>query len=65
MGLKTTTFCLGYQQITPNSATGLTVPARATLQSYSGLYSTMGQYAVISSISPVADTFLLAGNLGV
>lgn len=29
MGLKTTTFCLGYQQITPNSATALTVPARA------------------------------------
>jgi hypothetical protein len=29
MGLKTTTFCLGYQQITPNTATGLTVPARA------------------------------------
>ena len=37
----------------------------ATLRSYSGLYSTMGQYAVISSISSVADTFLLAGNLGV
>ena len=29
MGLKTTTFCLGYQQITPNTATSLTVPARA------------------------------------
>ena len=29
MGLKTTTLCLGYQQITPNTATGLTVPARA------------------------------------
>ena len=29
MGLKTTTFCLGYQQITPNTATGLTVPANA------------------------------------
>jgi hypothetical protein len=27
MGLKTTTVCLGYQQITPNSATSLTVPA--------------------------------------
>lgn len=36
-----------------------------TLQSYSGLYSTMGQYAVISAICPVANTFLLAGNLGV
>lgn len=29
MGLKTTTVCLGYQQITPNTATGLTVPANA------------------------------------
>lgn len=29
MGLKTTTICLGYQQITPNSATGLTVPTNA------------------------------------
>lgn len=27
MGLKTTTVCLGYQQITPDTATGLTVPA--------------------------------------
>lgn len=35
-----------------------------TLASYSGLYSTMGQYAVISAICPVANTFLLAGNLG-
>ena len=37
----------------------------ATLSSYSGLFSTMGQYAVISLISPVADTFIAAGNLGV
>ena len=36
-----------------------------TLRSYSSLYSTMGQYAVISVICPVANTFLLAGNLGV
>jgi hypothetical protein len=36
-----------------------------TLVSYSSLFSTMGQYAVISAVSPVADTFLLAGNLGV
>lgn len=36
-----------------------------TLVSYSSLYSTMGQYAVISAICPVANTFLLAGNLGV
>ena len=26
MGLKTTTVCMGYQQITPNAATALTVP---------------------------------------
>jgi hypothetical protein len=37
----------------------------ATLDSYSGLFSSMGQYAVISLISPVADTFIAAGNLGV
>lgn len=36
-----------------------------TLASYSSLYSTMGQYAVISLICPVANTFLAAGNLGV
>jgi hypothetical protein len=37
----------------------------ATLVSYSSLFSTMGQYAVISLFAPVADTFLAAGNLGV
>lgn len=36
-----------------------------TLVSYSSLFSTMGQNAVISAICPVANTFLLAGNLGV
>lgn len=36
-----------------------------TLQSYSGLFSTMGQYAVISLFAPVANTFIAAGNLGV
>jgi hypothetical protein len=36
-----------------------------TLVSYSSLFSTMGQHAVISAICPVANTFLLAGNLGV
>lgn len=39
--------------------------ASTTLASYSSLYSTMGQYAVVSLICPVADTFLAAGNLGV
>jgi hypothetical protein len=37
----------------------------ATLNSYSGLLSTMGKFAVISVISPVADEFIAAGNLGV
>jgi hypothetical protein len=37
----------------------------ATLNSYSGLLSTMGKYAVISLISPVASEFIAAGNLGV
>lgn len=36
-----------------------------TLVSYSSLFSTMGQYAVISLVCPVADTFVAAGNLGV
>ena len=36
-----------------------------TLVSYSSLFSTMGQYAVISLIAPVANTFIAAGNLGV
>jgi hypothetical protein len=35
-----------------------------TLVSYSSLFSTMGQYAVISLICPVANTFVAAGNLG-
>jgi hypothetical protein len=36
-----------------------------TLVSYSSLFSTMGQNAVISAICPVDNTFILAGNLGV
>ena len=36
-----------------------------TLVSYSSLLSTMGQYAVISLVCPVANTFVAAGNLGV
>lgn len=36
-----------------------------TLVSYSSLFSTMGQYAVISLVCPAANTFLAAGNLGV
>jgi hypothetical protein len=35
-----------------------------TLVSYSSLFSTMGQYAVISLVCPVANTFVAAGNLG-
>lgn len=40
-------------------------PGAATLVSYSSLFSTMGQYAVISLLAPVANTFVAAGNLGV
>jgi hypothetical protein len=36
-----------------------------TLVSYSSLFSTMGQYAIISLVAPVANTFVAAGNLGV
>ena len=36
-----------------------------TLVSFSSLLSTTGQYAIISAICPVANTFVLAGNLGV
>jgi hypothetical protein len=39
--------------------------ASTTRVSYSSLFSTMGQYAVISLIAPVANTFIAAGNLGV
>jgi hypothetical protein len=37
----------------------------ATLVSYSSLFSTMGQYAVISVVGVGSDTFVAAGNLGV
>lgn len=40
-------------------------PNGQTLVSYSSLYSTMGQYAIISLLAPVANTFVAAGNLGV
>lgn len=40
-------------------------PNSQTLVSYSSLFSTMGQYAVISLMAPVANTFVAAGNLGV
>jgi len=43
----------------------LAASGSATLNSYSALLSTMGQYAVVSVISPVADEFIAAGNLGV
>jgi len=43
----------------------LAASGTATLNSYSGLLSTMGQYAVVSVVSPVADEFIAAGNLGV
>lgn len=52
--------------IVQGGAGKVTVAANGqTLVSYSSLFSTMGQYAVISLISPVANTFLAAGNLGV
>lgn len=37
----------------------------ATLNSFAGLVSSAGQFAIISLISPVADEFILAGNLGI
>lgn len=39
-------------------------PNSQTLVSYGSFYSTLGQYAVVSLICPVANTFLAAGNLG-
>jgi hypothetical protein len=39
-------------------------PNSQTLVSSSGLYATLNQYAVISLICPVANTFLASGNLG-
>lgn len=38
--------------------------ASTTLVSYGSLFSTMGQYAAVSLLAPVADTFIAAGNLG-
>jgi hypothetical protein len=44
----------------------VTLSASSTIvNSYSALLSTMGQYAVISIISPDTDVFVAAGNLGV
>jgi hypothetical protein len=43
----------------------LAASGTATLNSYSALLSTMGQYAVVSVVSAVADEFIAAGNLGV
>ena len=37
----------------------------ALLISYSSLFSTMGQYAVISVVTVDSDVFIAAGNLGV
>jgi hypothetical protein len=39
-------------------------PNSQTLVSYSSLFSTLGQYAIISLLCPVANTFVAAGNLG-
>lgn len=36
-----------------------------TLNSYNGLFSTMGQYAVVGLVSPAANSFIAAGNLGI
>lgn len=43
----------------------LAASGTATLNSYSGLLSTMGQYAVVSVINTGSDAFVAAGNLGV
>jgi len=43
----------------------LAASGTATLNSYSGLLSTMGQYAVVSAIQVGSDEFIAAGNLGV
>lgn len=52
--------------IIQGAAGKVTLAAGATtLNSYSGLYSTMGQYAVISVISIDTSVFIAAGNLGV
>lgn len=35
-----------------------------TLASYGSVFSTLGQYAVIAAVCPVANTFILTGSLG-
>ena len=71
-GAATTITCatglpVGFNATIIQSGAGkVTLAAGAvTLNSYSGLFSTMGQYAVISVVSPVAGSFIAAGNLGV
>ena len=58
---------VGFNTTIIQGGTGkVTVAANGqTLNSYSGLLSTMGQYAVISVVAPIANTFIAAGNLGV
>ena len=51
--------------IVQGDAGKVTVAANGqTLVSYGSFFSTLGQYAVISLVCPVANTFLAAGNLG-
>lgn len=51
--------------IVQGGAGKVTVAANGqTLVSYGSFFSTLGQYAVISLVCPVANTFLAAGNLG-
>lgn len=57
----------GYSVTIIQGGTGKVTIAQGTsttLISSSGLYSTLNQYAIVSLISPVANTFIAAGNLG-
>jgi hypothetical protein len=49
----------GFGQITVSAGSG------ATIAAYSNLTKTAGQYAIVTLISPVADTAILGGNITV
>lgn len=59
VGFSTTIIQAGAGKVT------LAASGTATLNSYSGLLSTMGQWAAVSVISPASDAFVATGNLGV
>ena len=57
VGFSCTLIQAGTGQIT------VTAGSNTTINSYGGLVKSAGQYAIVGIISPVADAFILGGNL--